>query len=264
MSERAVPLNETPELTYLGRLLDALELVASSSAATSYRDAARLLGVPVSTVHRLLSLLIERGYCERREGGRFGPGPRLFGLATRVLAQLPKWQSVEQLVEELAQSTGESASFGVLIGREIVLAARRNSPHPLTAVANVGDVLSPHRSALGKAILARLSDEQRFAIVDRSSPGDAGNILAMLKAELDTINATGYSLDEETFSPGLRCRAVPVVDLRSGLVAGLSVSGPSVRFTAELAQSAIPLLRRAAARILGRPLPETSAEDHLQ
>ena len=264
MSEPGVPLNETPELTYLGRLLDALELVGGPSSAASYRDAARLLGVPVSTAHRLLSLLIERGYCERGTDGGFGAGARLFGLATRVLEQLPRWQSAQRVVDELAHATGESASFGVLVGREIVLTARRNSPHPLTAVANVGDILSPCTSALGKVILARLGEERRAVVVDRHAPGEAKTILQALQVELDSVEAAGYSLDEETFSPGMRCRAVPVVDLRSGLVAGLSVSGPTVRFTAERAQSVLPLLREAADRILGSTPPAVHADDSTQ
>ena len=57
---------------------------------------------------------------------------------------------------------------------------------------------------------------------------------------------TGYSIDEETFAPGMRCRAVPVFDTQSGFVGGLSVSGPVVRFTVKLADAAIPLMREAA------------------
>jgi IclR family acetate operon transcriptional repressor len=261
MSEPGVPLSETTEFTYLGRLLDSLELVGRPSRATSYRDAARQLGAPVSTAHRLLSLLIERGYCERGDDGRFGAGARMFGLATRVLEQLPRWQSAQRIVDELALATGESASFGVLVGREIVLTARRNSPHPLTAIANVGDILSPYTSALGKVILARLGEDQRAAVVDRHAPGEAKAILEGLQVELDSVDAAGYSVDEETFSPGMRCRAVPVVDATSGLVAGLSVSGPTVRFTAERAQSVVPLLLEAADRILSRPPPAAPAAD---
>ena len=60
----------TPELTYLGRLLDTIEMIARGVSASSYRDAAQAFSVPPSTAHRLLTLLIERGYCERAADGR--------------------------------------------------------------------------------------------------------------------------------------------------------------------------------------------------
>jgi len=246
MSEVDVPVSQTAELTYLGRLLDALEMVSTEIPASSYRDAAAVLGVPPSTAHRLLSLLSERGYCERDDGGRFRPGSRLYGIAMRALDQLPQWQGAKRVVYDVGVTTGESASFGVLIGREIVLTARHNSAHALTAVANVGDILPPHTSALGKAVLACLPDEQRRALIARFAPETASEILGSLQGELDAVTATGYSIDEEIFSPGVRCRAVPVFDPQSGFVGGLSVSGPAVRFTVELADEAIPVMRKAA------------------
>jgi DNA-binding IclR family transcriptional regulator len=246
MSEVDVPVSQTTELTYLGRLLDALEMVSTEVPANSYRDAAAVLGVPASTAHRLLSLLSERGYCERDENGRFRPGSRLYGIAMRALDQLPQWQGAKRVVYDVGVSTGESASFGVLVGREIVLTARHNSAHALTAVANVGDILPPHTSALGKSVLASLADEQRRSLISRFVPEASSEILKSLEDELDEVAKTGYSIDEETFSPGVRCRAVPVFDPQSGFVGGLSVSGPVVRFTVELAEAAIPVMHKAA------------------
>ena len=168
----------------------------------------------------------------------------------RALDQLPQWQAAKRVVYDVGVTTGESASFGVLIGREIVLTARHNSAHALTAVANVGDILPPHTSALGKAILACLSDDQRRGLVCRFVAEASSEVLRALQGELVGVMTTGYSVDEETFAPGMRCRAVPVFDPESGFVGGLSVSGPVVRFTVEQAEAAIPLMREAASGLI--------------
>lgn len=246
VSEVDVPVSHTTELTYLGRLLDALEMVSAEIPAHSFRDAAAVLGVPASTAHRLLSLLSERGYCERDDGGRFRPGSRLYGIAIRALDQLPQWQAAKRVVYDLGVATGESASFGVLVGREILLTARHNSVHALAAVANVGDILPPHTSALGKAVLACLPEDQRPGLVARFVPEGSSEVLRSLQGELEEVTATGYSIDEETFAPGMRCRAVPVFAPESGFLGGLSVSGPAVRFTIERAERAIPLMLEAS------------------
>jgi IclR family acetate operon transcriptional repressor len=177
----------------------------------------------------------------------------------QALEQLPHWTAASAVVAELGELTGESASFGLLIGEEIVVIARHNSPQMLTAVATVGDVLSPHTSALGKAILANAPPDRRKRIVGRFVPGGADQILDSLESELAETVQCGYSVDEEAFLPGMRCRAVPVVDARSALLAGISVSGPSVRFTAARAEAVIPLLRAAASRLLSRPLRGTTS-----
>jgi len=250
MDERRVPIDGTPELAYLGRLLDTIEMIAGGISASSYRDAAQAFAVPTSTAHRLLTLLIERGYCERADDGRFRPGSRLFSIGVQVLEQLPQWEAAKRVVSDLGRFTGESVSFGAVIGDEIVLTARHNSPQMLTAVANAGDILSPHTSALGKAVLANATPQKRWSIVDRFAPGSADEILRTLNDELEQVAERGYSVDEETFSPGMRCRAVPVVDSRCGLLGGLSVSGPAARFTGSRAKATIPLLQDAAARLV--------------
>ncbi|HTX00523.1 MAG TPA: IclR family transcriptional regulator [Acidimicrobiales bacterium] len=259
MGEQSVPLSETHELTYLGRLLDAIEMICGGVAATSYRDAAAAIGVPRSTAHRLLSLLIERGYCDRGEDGGFRPGARLFSMGVLALEQLPQWTAARKVVAELGQTIGESVTFGLLIGDEIVLTARYNSPQALTAVAHVGDILTPHGSALGKAILSVATAEKRRSIVDRFAPGSAEHILERLGSELSEVSSQGYSVDEEVFSPGMRCRAVPVVDLDCGTIGGLSVSGPSARFSLAQAESTVSLLHEAASRLMSRPRPRPAA-----
>lgn len=253
MSETGIPFSETPELTYLGRLLDTIEAIAGGVSASSYRDAAQAFAVPPSTAHRLLSLLIERGYCERAEDGRFLPGSRLFRIGVQVLEQLPQWEAAKKVVSELGQVTGESISFGLVIGDEIVLIARHNSSQMLTAVAHVGDILSPHTSALGKAVLANAAPHKRWSLLDRFAPGSADEILRTLSEELEQVAERGYSVDEETYAPGMRCRAVPVVDYNCGMLGGLSVSGPAVRFTESRAKSTVPQLKEAADRLVNTP-----------
>jgi DNA-binding IclR family transcriptional regulator len=253
MTDQVVPMNETHEATYLGRLLDTLELVTGGAAVSSFRDAARTLRIPPSTAHRLLTLLLERGYCDRTDSGTFQAGPRLVSIGMRALDQLPQWAAASTLISELGELTGESASLGILIGDEIVLIARHNSPHMLAAFASVGDVLSPYKSALGKAILANIPRERQTRVIDRFAPGGTTEILRSLEGEMAEALQRGYSVDEETFQPGMRCRAVPVFDATSVLLGGISVSGPSVRFTSTRAEAAIPLLQDAARRLISSP-----------
>lgn len=236
--------------SYLGRMLDLLEMLAEEPYPVSYRDAAARLGAPSSSVHRLLSMLMSRGYCDRAAAGTFRPGHRLIHLGIQASRGLPHWASAQELVSSLGLQTGESASIGVLLGWRIVLIARHNSPRPLTVVATVGDYVTPHTSALGKAVLAHVPLQDRLQVVASSEVANPAGVLSRLEGELAEVARLGYSCDEGEYASGLRCRAVPILTSGQQLMGAASVSGPSARFTPDRAQRAVECLREAALRIV--------------
>ncbi|HTW99845.1 MAG TPA: IclR family transcriptional regulator [Acidimicrobiales bacterium] len=251
MSEPVVPDSETAVSGYLERLLDLIELVSTGPSTRSFRQMARLLGAPPTTVHRLLTLLIDRGYCRRTADGAFEAGPRLLGIGAQA-AERPEIVAAARAVDELAEITGESASCAILVDDRIVLVARRSSPQAHPPAPLVGAVLAPHVSALGKAILAGTAAERRRQVLERFVPGCADAILGSLGNELSEVERSGHAIDEETFRPGLRCRAVSAGNPASGTLGGISLSGPLSRFTTSRADSVIPMLRQLAGAVVGQ------------
>lgn len=117
MFSTGVPVTGTHQTTYLGRLIDVPELIASDGAPVSYVDAGRRLAMPASTAHRLIWLLIARGYCDGQVDGLHAPGPMLARPGVQALQRPPYSNAAERAVEKLGRETGESASFGLLRGR---------------------------------------------------------------------------------------------------------------------------------------------------
>jgi IclR family acetate operon transcriptional repressor len=112
----------------------------------------------------------------------------------------------------------------------------------------VGRRVSPHCTAVGKALLARMSGERLAEVLGRLELArhtqhtitDASDYLR----ELHRVRARGYALDEGELELGVRCVAVA---LDGGPArAALSVSGPTTRMTDELIERAVPRLRAAA------------------
>ena len=66
-------------------------------------------------------------------------------------------------------------------------------------------------------------DPERYTL---NTITDAGE----LKTELARIRSSGYALDNEEYTIGVRCVAVPVRNHAGGIVAAISVSVPRVRF----------------------------------
>jgi DNA-binding IclR family transcriptional regulator len=247
--------NGLPRVSYLGRFLDLVQVVsAAPDPGLTLSELAAQGGVPPSTVSRLARLLEEHGLARRLADKRYVPGPALLAIGLRSLRRLPA-DRFHAAVQVLVDLTGESVSVGVLLGDEITLVARRESAHALRYVASVGDVIPPHRSAMGKVVLAHASPDRRTRIVREAAGDDADVVLSDLTDELAETYASGVGRDEESFAVGVRCIAAPILGNDGQAVGALSISGPSARFTRELADGFVPALREQARRLSGLPIP---------
>jgi DNA-binding IclR family transcriptional regulator len=197
--------------------------------------------VPVSTASRLGQLLEERGMALRLPNRRFVPGPALLMLGLYSLRRLPA-ERYRAALHALSETSGESVSVGLVIGDEIVLVARHESPHRLRVVATVGDVIPPHRSAMGKAVLAHIGEARRHGLLTKAVGAQASSVAAELEEELRLAGLEGFARDEEGFAVGLRCIAAPLLDPEGEAVGAISIAGPSMRFRRETADSVIPAL----------------------
>jgi DNA-binding IclR family transcriptional regulator len=245
--------------SYLRRLLHFLSVaVSEGSSARGLTEIAREAGIPLSTASRLASLLTESEMLRVLPTGGYGPGAELIRIAGNALVSLRGDLHIQTVVRSLAEASCESASAGMLVGDVIVLIAREEPDHSLRAVAHVGDSISPHTSAMGKAILANLGSERRLAVLRNAAGPEAGRIQDELAGELAAIRAQGYALDEETYSPGLRCRAAAFMDGGEQAIGGISVAGPAARFSFAKATECLPMLRAMVDELSARSQTEHS------
>jgi IclR family acetate operon transcriptional repressor len=240
-------------VSYLSRLLDLVQAVAAApDEGLRLSELAERAGVPASTAVRLVRLLEERGVARRLPDKRIVPGPALVALGLRSLRRVPA-ERFHDAVQTLVEASGESVSAGLVVGAEVTLVARRESEHPLRYVASVGDVIAPHRSAMGRAILAHVAPARRDEILRAAVGDDAETVLAGLASDLAETRQTGVGRDEEQFAVGLRCIAAPVLGADGEAVGAISISGPSARFTRERADMFVPVLLEQTRRLSRLP-----------
>ena len=112
-----------------------------------------------------------------------------------------------------------------------------------------------HSSSLGKAMMSALPpDEIAELLGDRDLPRFTKNTissLAEMERELARVRTRGYAVDQQENEPGVCCVAAPVSDNLQGIVAAVSISGPTVRIREESLQE-FGRLVIAASRAIGR------------
>jgi len=189
-----------------------------------------------SSVHRLLSTLVELGYVNKNPSNKlYRLSSKLFEVGSRSKGLLTLEEAATQVMEGLSEETQETINLAILDKGEAVYIKKIESQQPLRMDLSVGTRLPPNCTSLGKALISHLPDKELKELF-------AGNTiqkmtsksitdLRKLKAELASVRELGFAVDNEEFSPGIRCVSAPIWGPNHMVVGALSIAGPSLRFT---------------------------------
>lgn len=238
------------------RVLTVLDLLAARGPST-FSAIVAALGLPNSSAHNLLQTMVRRDYLE------FDPDARTYALGLRLWQVAQAYGGNRDLVTEarplmqaIADVTGETVQLARLDGIENVYLAIAESPHPMKLVSAVGSRLYANATGLGKALLSDLSDgevRRRLAGVDLPAftPNTITDVDRLLVA-LAEVRERGYATDDEEYVIGCRCIAMPIRGASGGVIAAMSVSIPTPRYSQAIADRARTALRDAVTELEGR------------
>ncbi|NTU81902.1 MAG: IclR family transcriptional regulator, partial [Chloroflexales bacterium] len=237
----------------IDRALDVLEALAAGADDVALSQITERTGLPLGTVHRLLSSLVVRGYAAQDSETRlYGPGPRLLEVAARASAsrRFDLGRIARPCLHDLTAATGETSNLLALHGDEGVYSEQVASLHMVRMFTEVGQRVPLYCTGGGKAILSGFPDEQLEAYLDRTmirvfTPKTIATAEG-LRDELAGARERGFALDDEEREAGVCCVAAPIFDRLGRCVAALSISGPTTRMSIERALGLGPLVRQAA------------------
>jgi DNA-binding IclR family transcriptional regulator len=235
--ERRTTERGRPKVQSVDRTLDVLEALATRRSATGISELAQIVGLHVSTVHRLLATLVDRGYVRQDpESSRYHLGSRIFTLSSAADIHLDLRLVARPYLERMMRHSGETANLVTASDREVVYLDQVASMHLVKMFTAPGMRVPFYCTGTGKAILAFKPLDFVESVLQgpfkRYTPHTHVSRAAIEK-ELAQIRRLGYSVDNEEMEEGVRCLAVPIFDRRRQVVGALSVSGPTTRMTLE-------------------------------
>lgn len=232
------------------RAFDLLEVVVTRGGSATIGEIATAAGIPLATAHRLLRTLVERGYMRQSPDRRYALGFRLVPLG--AAASSMAGAGTERLLSGLVDALGETANLAMLEGSSVTYVAQVPGRHSMRMFTEVGRRVQPHCTAVGKAMLAELPDDEASAVLGRirlarHTPATVTDVEAVVDS-LGEVRRLGYAMDEGEQEVGVRCVAVAVPPTTSGahLRLAVSVSGPEPRMTDDVVARAVPLLQQTA------------------
>ena len=236
------------------RALDLLEALAAAEGEVSITALAARTTLHVSTVHRLLSTLLRRGYVRQNpETSRYYAGAKLATLAEGRSRFGELRLRARPVLRAITEATRETANLVVLDDLAAVYTETIPSPQVVRLFTQAGNRVPLHATGAGKALLAALPAARRDSVLDRLElrPYTPHTIVdaAVLRRAVEEIRERGYAIDDEEYDDGVRCVAVPVMGAPNELIGSLSISAPANRLTRQRCTELVPLLRRSASEL---------------
>ena len=206
------------------RGLDLLEAVASGPM--NLMELSKLLQLNRSTVHRLASALVDRGYLKLtpREGYTLSAKLLELGYAARQQISLPR--VARPHLERLAELTGDTVHLGILDGNKALYLDKLPGRRRIEISSRVGERHPLCVTGLGKALLLDgTHDEWRTLFHAERGMGaqSAAAFHTWLKG-MQRYQADGFSFDLEENEDRIRCVGAPVRDETGKIIAAISVA----------------------------------------
>lgn len=245
----------TPKVKSLYKALKLLDMFDANHPERGINELAEASGMLKSSVYNIMSTFRQCGFIEKsRQTGKYGLGKKILQLSNILINTDQLRQTTKPYMDRLAKECGE-----------VVYLARPEAPNVIyldssypagSMFARVISGVSAEMfcTGIGKAMLAFMGEAALDSVIaagfKQYTPYTLTNADA-LKNDLEHTRRRGYAIDNMEHEYGIRCVAVPMRNYHGDIVAGLSISGPSLRvmddrvtFFAEQLQTAAAELQR--------------------
>ncbi|WP_321842821.1 IclR family transcriptional regulator [Paraburkholderia bannensis] len=180
-------------------------------------ELSRRLGIPRTTVFRLLQTLESLGFLERADRDRnYRLGVAVLRLGFEYLSSLELTDLGLPLIESLRDATGLTSHIVIRDGRDIVFVAKAQSHAPIfsSVKVNVGTRLPAHATTHGQVLMGDLTLDDLRALypepqLERFTPSTPDTV-EELYMRIREDAERGYAVSESSFERGISVVSAPV------------------------------------------------------
>jgi DNA-binding IclR family transcriptional regulator len=230
------------------RAIAILKCFSAEEAELGLADVSLKAGLPKATTRRFLLTLTDGGMLQQDPGtGKYSIGLMFYTVGNLYLNTNSLLKVAAPVVKTLNELTSECVNIGILHKHDVVLIMREEPRYAFRFAAHLGTVIPVYASAIGRAILSELTDEELNMAVPEEElrPVTARTITTKsnLKLELGRVRKTGISIGREDAFEGVEGIASVIYDAQNKVVAGLSIVIPVFRIDDSKREKLITLVR---------------------
>lgn len=209
------------------RTLEILAYVAKAQPV-SMKEIREQLGLPRSSLHGLLGVLVEHGFLSMGPSSEYSIGLKAFEIGATWQHNTTIETAASEILEGLVAEVKQISHVGILDGTDVVYIMKQENERPVRLVSAVGKRLPAYATALGKVLMGGMSDTDLQSLFPNEIlPRLTANTLetrTQLIAKIRESEVTGYCVDRGESTVGVTCFAAPIVDRDERMIAAISVS----------------------------------------
>jgi DNA-binding IclR family transcriptional regulator len=248
-------LNEKYVINSVIRATQVLECFSFRKPVYTFSDFHKELGFNKTTLTRVLASLEKAGFIERDSATRgYKLTYRLFQIGNVYRDQMDLYRVAHPFLSQLSQIANETVHLAILRDFNALYIGKIESTQSVRIMSQIGSSNPCYSTGVGKVMLAYLGDDQiqaflRCVPLKRFTPRTIYKRKALM-AHLSIIRKQGYAIDKGENEEEVKCVAAPIFGSNGKVIAGLSISGPSTRMTAEkIRDHFIPAVVKTARKI---------------
>jgi DNA-binding IclR family transcriptional regulator len=209
----------------LARGFEVLRAFRIEDRGISNAELARRTGLPKPTLSRLTFTLLSLGYLHLdEETGRYFLHPHVLTLGYPVLSQLSIRELARPLMQELADKVKGAVVLGVRDGLSIIIVERARHRTMATWPLDIGVARDISTTALGRAYIVALQQDERTELLDRirgDDPSRWREIERGIDNSLQSYAEHGYTISAGDWVPEFSAVGVPMI-LKDGTILPLN------------------------------------------
>lgn len=235
------------------KALQVLQCLGNEGRKMTLTEICHLVRLPKTTVFRYLYTLRECGFVAYDPDTDFyWLGLRVFELAQSVDEQLRIREIALPYMRQIRDQFDETVNLGLLDGHEVAYIEMIESRRTLRMQAKLGSRDPVYSTALGKAMLAFIPEDQwPDHLPTKLLPRTPATFTTYdaLRQDLIQTKERGFSLDREENEEGAHCIGAPIFNHLARVTAAISVAAPASRMADSTNQQIAAALVEAATAI---------------
>jgi len=245
----------SPGARAINRVAAVLRILAVNGAhGVSLREVSRLTELPKSTVHRVLSALVDEGFAERaRHSQLYRLGIEMVALSAASGGDHDLRALARPALERISANWGHTAHLFIRIGYDVICLDQTDVGGGAAALGGRGSRAPLGISAHGIVLLAFLNDDEVRDAMTLNLPrleGHAVFTMEQIVNSIAKIRRQGYAIGNLEFYPQAYGLAVPVLDSRRRPLAAIGITTLTGQpLKTEQVLPVVTFLRREAAAI---------------
>nr|WP_299559367.1 IclR family transcriptional regulator [uncultured Sulfitobacter sp.] len=248
MTSKTTPGEKPIKSQTLVRGLDIVESVMESPKSIS--EIASQTSMTYSTAHRIISVLVERGYLRQVPDNKLTLGAKVIEAGFLAHRQIELVKVARPHLENLAAATSDTVHLARLEGQHVIYLEKIPSRRPVEIRSRIGGLMPVVTTGVGKALVLDWTKDQldAMALKGRDSLMPPQTPAEWVQQVLG-FSREQYAFDLGDSEPELRCVAVPVRDASTQIVAAISVTSTVQYMPPDRMQELIPLVQATACAI---------------